>query len=125
MPLPDHEPFSVVSLFSDLVDGILQGVSHELLAYRLHVRLVDWIHEVANREQINNLAFSGGVFQMPYWSTSLRAGWETSIPCISQQLSPNDECISFQTMAFDTIQMGIPERLMTRENGNYLNTKSI
>ncbi len=115
VPLPDHEPFSVVSLFSDLVDGILQGVSHELLAYRLHVRLVDWIHEVANREQINNLAFSGGVFQNTVLVDIIKSRLGNKYTLyFHQQLSPNDECISFGQLAFDTIQMGIPERLMTR-----------
>ncbi len=115
LPSSDHGPFSVISLFSDLVDGILQGTSHDELAYLFHVRLADWIDEVARREQINYLAFSGGVFQNAVLIDIIknRLGSQYTL-YFHQQLSPNDECISFGQLAFDTIRMGIPERLMTR-----------
>jgi hydrogenase maturation protein HypF len=112
----DQEPFSVTSLFTDLVDGILQGNSREELAFQMHVRLVDWIDEVARREQITQLAFSGGVFQNAVLVDIIKHRLNSRYTLhFHHQLSPNDECISFGQLAYDTIQLGIPERLMTRK----------
>ena len=88
-----------------LVREIHDGTPIEVLAYRFHIALVNWIEEVAIREEISTLAFSGGVFQNALLVELIhkRLGYQYQL-YFHQQLSPNDECIAFGQLAYDEIQ---------------------
>jgi len=100
-PCFDHDKIAYHDLRpTDLVTCILfdlfKGVDKNLIAAKFHVSLVMWIEAVADKEQCEKIAFSGGVFQ-----NSLLV--DLIILCLKknyklyfhEQLSSNDENISF------------------------------
>jgi hydrogenase maturation protein HypF len=97
--------FSLRDYVKNLVHDIHDGIPKEILAYRFHVALVNWIEEVAIREEISTLAFSGGVFQNALLVELIhkRLGHQYQLH-FHRQLSPNDECIAFGQLAYDEIQ---------------------
>ncbi len=97
--------FSLGYYLKRLVHDIHEGIPKEILAYRFHVALVNWIEEIAIREDISTLAFSGGVFQNALLVELIhkRLGHQYQL-YFHQQLSPNDECIAFGQLAYDEIQ---------------------
>lgn len=97
--------FSLRDYLNRLVFEIQEGTPKEILAYRFHVALVNWIEEIAIHEEISTLAFSGGVFQNALLVELIhkRLGHQYQL-YFHQQLSPNDECIAFGQLAYDEIQ---------------------
>jgi len=87
---------SVTSLASSILLDIKNGAARELIAARFHGSLVNWIEAVANQEQFDKIAFSGGVFQntllVDLIITRLKKKFKLYF---HEQLSPNDENISF------------------------------
>jgi hydrogenase maturation protein HypF len=104
----EHEfqnSFSLTDYLGNLISGIKEEIPKEILAYRFHVALVHWIEEVAMREEIKDIAFSGGVFQNALLSKLIvqRLGQRYNL-FFHQQLSCNDECIGFGQLAYYEIQ---------------------
>lgn len=97
--------FSSKSYLRNLVVEIQMGTPKEILAYQFHVTLVNWIGEVAVRQGIKNLAFSGGVFQNALLSSLIHKTLGKNFNLyFHKQLSPNDESIGFGQLAYDQIQ---------------------
>ncbi|HEX5167604.1 MAG TPA: carbamoyltransferase HypF [Cyclobacteriaceae bacterium] len=97
--------FSLSDYLKGLVHEINNNTPKEILAYRFHVALVNWIEEVAIRGEFSMLAFSGGVFQNALLVELIhkRLGYQYQL-FFHQQLSPNDECIAFGQLAYHEIQ---------------------
>jgi hydrogenase maturation protein HypF len=97
--------FSRQTFIRNIVNEILHGAKPETIAYDFHVGLVNWIAEIATREKIHKMAFSGGVFQngllVDLIQKTLGHTYELYF---HKQLSPNDECIGFGQIAYDHIQ---------------------
>lgn len=82
-----------------LEDSIAQKSVDEIAA-RFHATLVAVVRTVAQQQCIDRLAFSGGVFQNALLVDWLRHDLEPAFQLyFHQQLSPNDECISFGQLA--------------------------
>ena len=91
-----------------LIEGILKdikgGVEKNCIAAKFHLTLIQWIKGVANLQKSKKIAFSGGVFQ-----NSLLV--DLAIEYLSddhdlyfhEQLSPNDENISFGQLIYHQI----------------------
>lgn len=96
---------------SALVEAIGQDIEQEVptdkIALRFHLSLVDWVRQLANKQRVKYLAFSGGVFQnallVDLLSEQLSEQYQLHF---HQQLSPNDENIAFGQL----IHYGIQQR---------------
>ncbi len=96
--------FSLTEYLRNLVKEIKSGMPPEMLAYEFHVALVDWIDEVADREQVSSIAFSGGVFQNALLNELiLEKLGKRHMLYFHRQLSCNDECIGFGQLAYRQI----------------------
>ncbi|MCB0521029.1 MAG: carbamoyltransferase HypF [Lewinellaceae bacterium] len=105
--LPD---FSLNSILTDLIADLLAGVDKSEIAFHFHFALVHWIGEIARQQGVHRLAFSGGVFQNSLLTdliiSELGEKYELFF---HQELSPNDECISFGQLAFSLLSPLTPE----------------
>lgn len=96
--------FSLDTYLRSLIENIRAGADHSELALGFHHALVNWIDDVAQRQQIGAIAFSGGVFQNGLLMELVREHLGNRYQLyFHQQLSPNDECISFGQLAYDEI----------------------
>jgi hydrogenase maturation protein HypF len=97
--------FTLQGYLKSLISRIKEGVPKEILAYQFHLALVHWIEEVALRQQVKHLAFSGGVFQNALLNRLInqKLGLHYNL-FFHHQLSCNDECIGFGQLAYEQIQ---------------------
>lgn len=109
------------TLFNGIVRDILKKKDTAFIAAKFHFSLVHIIEIVANNIGIKNIAFSGGVFQNSLLTDMLQQQLNEKFKLFfHQQLSPNDENISFGQMVFydqniDNIQ---------QQNFNSINKKT-
>ena len=89
------------ALIRSIVRDVKRGISKEKIAANFHYTLVKMLERIANDLKINKLAFSGGVFQnsllIDLLIHHLKAPFELYF---HQDLSPNDECISFGQLMY-------------------------
>ena len=94
----------LLSILKSVIDDKKNGKSSGTIAARFHRSLVNLIRHEAQKHKLKKIAFSGGVFQnsvlVDMILTDLRNDFELFF---HQQLSPNDECISFGQMAYYAI----------------------
>ena len=94
--------------YQSLADGILQDKgehSNGFIAARFHYSLADCIRQVANKLSIKKVAMSGGVFQNALLVDMIYKLMADDYELFfHQQLSPNDENISFGQLACYQIQ---------------------
>lgn len=89
------------TLFNGIVRDILKKKDTAFIAAKFHFSLVHIIEIVANNIGIKNIAFSGGVFQNSLLTDMLQQQLNEKFKLFfHQQLSPNDENISFGQMVF-------------------------
>ncbi|MBK8491023.1 MAG: carbamoyltransferase HypF [Saprospirales bacterium] len=102
---PHHGRLAIKVLLSALVDEVKRGEPTEKIAAKFHNTLVQAVGQISADTGISRLAFSGGVFQNELLVDLLihRLG-QTHELYFHQQLSPNDECISFGQLAWYSIQ---------------------
>lgn len=82
------------------LNNLRNGQSPDRLAATFHLTLVEWIRVIALREQLQTIAFSGGVFQNTLLVQLIRRRLAPDFQLLfHQQLSPNDENISFGQLA--------------------------
>lgn len=88
--------------------GIIDYIVHHLhlgshrsaIAWQFHVALVHWIAQVAREQGCRTLAFSGGVFQNALLNDLLLSMLSEEFELLfHDELSPNDECISYGQLA--------------------------
>lgn len=97
--------FTTDNIIAYVLRHILQGSSRSAIAYQFHVGLVNWIAEVARRENSKTLAFSGGVFQNALLNDLLTSMLSDEFELLfHQELSPNDECIGYGQLAWLQIE---------------------
>lgn len=88
--------YLIMSIFNELK----KGVATNKIAYCFHISLVDLIRKVTTRNAIHHIAFSGGVFQNKLLTDMMISLLSKDFRLFfHQQLSPNDECVSFGQLA--------------------------
>ena len=91
-----YSNFSTVDLVSAILVDLNNGLDKTLIAAKFHGSLVKWIETVAMKKQCNKIAFSGGVFQNSLLVDLIISSLKNRFKLyFHQQLSPNDENISF------------------------------
>ena len=101
---PDCSLLSPQRLLKKIIRDLTTGLDINFVAAKFHVTLVNWIANVAKHQGCNKIAFSGGVFQndllvdlaIEYLSKSHDLYFH-------EQLSPNDENISFGQLIYHEI----------------------
>jgi hydrogenase maturation protein HypF len=89
-------PFLIMQVIKD----VRQGIDPCEIAARFHCTLVQLIKTIAEQHQLKSIAFSGGVFQNALLVGLIENHLSKEFKLFfHQQLSPNDECISFGQLA--------------------------
>jgi hydrogenase maturation protein HypF len=101
-----NAPFSPEWL-AFLMEDLEQTASPERVAALFHLSLVEMVSAVAVRGGFETVAFSGGVFQNTLLVSLLRKHLKKIKikPCFHQELSPNDENISFGQLTYHTAHL--------------------
>jgi hydrogenase maturation protein HypF len=82
------------------------------------------IKESANLFKCKNLAFSGGVFQNLYLVNCIKNQLSPEFQLyFHQQLSPNDECISFGQIAYHGLLVQTEKKKGTTKENTLINKK--
>ena len=96
-PFPKNKGnFSTKELLTILINDLIQGKSVEFIAAHFHYLLVTYIEKIVLIQNINQIAFSGGVFQNGLLVDLIihHLGDKFNL-YFHRELSPNDENISF------------------------------
>lgn len=92
-------------VLEQVVADVLAGADSAGIAWNVHAALVRLVAKVAQYAGITQLAFSGGVFQNALLVDLLMEQLHQRHQLyFHQQLSPNDECISFGQLAWLQLQ---------------------
>lgn len=95
---------STQALIEGIVEDLLSGCSQAFIAAKFHYSLVVLIGHLAQSYSINQIAFSGGVFQNVLLVNMLRQVMSADTHLyFHRQLSPNDESVSFGQMILYTL----------------------
>ncbi len=90
------QSISVVDLMSGIIGDIKKGKTKAFIAAKFHFSLVHLIKLIAKQLTIDNLAFSGGVFQNALLVDLIHEHMQNDfILYFHNNISPNDENISF------------------------------
>lgn len=90
----------------NVMEHILQDIMHKrssaYIAYKFHTYLADVVYDFASRSGMKKIAFSGGVFQNALLVDLIinRFNEQDQQLYFHQELSPNDENISFGQLTF-------------------------
>ena len=102
----DLDQVPTASLFSGIITDMNIGKTTPFIAAKFHYSLAQLIKTIAEKLDINKIAFSGGVFQNSVLVDMIQHLLEKSHRLyFHDNLSPNDENISFGQTAF--WEMGI------------------
>lgn len=96
------------SLLSNIIRDLEKGKAKDFIAAKFHFSLVMLVKVIATHQKIKHIAFSGGVFQNALLVDLLQhhLGGELDL-YFHQQLSPNDENISFGQLVIHQINQSI------------------
>ena len=88
-------------LIKQIIIDLSNAISKKRIAARFHITLIHYINLIANKLNINKLAFSGGVFQNQCLIDILYFWMYNDFELFfHKKLSPNDECISFGQLMY-------------------------
>ncbi|MFN8265441.1 MAG: carbamoyltransferase HypF [Chitinophagaceae bacterium] len=105
LPVMNHK-VDWMPMLEEMMTDLNQSVPKEKIAFNLHYSLVKLIERVAAGANMQQIAFSGGVFQNSLLVDLLIQELKPKYTLFfHQQLSPNDECISFGQLAYMQLQM--------------------
>ncbi|MFN8266355.1 MAG: hypothetical protein U0T11_09830, partial [Chitinophagaceae bacterium] len=105
LPVINHK-VDWMPMLEEMMTDLNQSVPKEKIAFNLHYSLVKLIERVAAGANMQQIAFSGGVFQNSLLVDLLIQELKPKYTLFfHQQLSPNDECISFGQLAYMQLQM--------------------
>ncbi len=91
-----HHRISTKTLMAQLIKDLQMGIARDFIAAKFHFSLMKLIKIVANQLEIKQIAFSGGVFQNSLLVDLIQVHLNNEFELyFHQQLSPNDENISF------------------------------
>lgn len=108
---------STSSLFSSIIRDILKNKPASLIAAKFHFSLVHLIEIVANNLGVKKVAFSGGVFQNSLLVDMIQQLLQDKLELFfHEQLSPNDENISFGQMVYADRQI---DAIITPQLNNF------
>jgi hydrogenase maturation protein HypF len=102
LPFPNFDfTIQLNSILEFILDLVNKDIPTPIIALRFHQILVAWIKQLAIRQSISKIAFSGGVFQNGLLVDLLisELGDEFEL-YFHKEISPNDECISFGQLCF-------------------------
>jgi len=101
---PPNNRLSSKKLMEQVVYDLNKGLPITLIAAKFHFTLVKWIEAVARDQNCRKIAFSGGVFQNSLLVDLIvhHLGGELNL-YFHEQLSPNDENISFGQLIYHQI----------------------
>ncbi len=89
------------NLFQHILSDLENGLSTEYIAAKFHFSMVCLIEKVSNHLKVKKIAFSGGVFQNTLLLDMIERHFSPDYQLyFHQQLSPNDENISFGQWAY-------------------------
>jgi len=92
---------SIKRIISQILDDINKGIEKEKIAFKFHLTLVKAIRTVADGFSINELAFSGGVFQNSLLIDLIYRDLSKDFKLyFHNHLSPNDENISYGQLVY-------------------------
>tara|TARA_R100000935_G_scaffold51251_1_gene77600 strand:+ start:244 stop:2526 length:2283 start_codon:yes stop_codon:yes gene_type:complete len=94
---------SVKDLMQGIIEDLRLNLDKDFIAAKFHFSLVGIIKKVAIKENINRIAFSGGVFQNSLLVELIRFHLKEHELYFHKELSPNDESISFGQLVFHHI----------------------
>lgn len=110
-------PFTVIvekghvlwqQMIAEIVNLVKEEFDQKILAKRFFITLVAMLEKVASEMGIHKIAFSGGVFQNKLLVDLIEERLNGKFDLFfHQQLSPNDECISFGQIAYHQIKTKI------------------
>jgi hydrogenase maturation protein HypF len=87
-----------------MLQDLERGISSSQIALKFHYSLVNLIRQEAEQRKVSLLAFSGGVFQNSLLVELILKELSNDFELyFHQQLSPNDENISFGQIAWYTM----------------------
>lgn len=103
-----EKELSLTVAIEELIDEIKFGTPNELIAFHFHKSLVNWIAKTASRQNVNRLAFSGGVFQNALLVRLIQNQLGDRYQLyFHQQLAPNDECLAVGQLAWWYVQKNV------------------
>ena len=97
--------FSISGLLAQLVADISTEVNIDCIAAKFHLTLVHWIGHIAEVQGVKRIGFSGGVFQNTLLVDLIIYHLNDRFDLMfHEDLSPNDENISFGQLIYAEIQ---------------------
>lgn len=90
------------NLLNQIILDIKEGIRHEKIAYKFHAYLADVISSIVSSKRYTKIALSGGVFQNALLVDLIADRLVGNEIFVHQELSPNDENISFGQLAYVT-----------------------
>jgi len=88
-------------LINAIIQDLKKGTRPDKIAYYFHISLVDLIRLTATKNNLKNIAFSGGVFQNELLIDMIISLLQDDYKLFfHKQLSPNDENISFGQLSY-------------------------
>jgi hydrogenase maturation protein HypF len=95
--------------WKEMISGIIQDLSNgaekNMVALKVHCSLAALVAQIARQAGVRKIAFSGGVMQNALLTDLLIDKLKRFDLFFHQQLSPNDECISFGQLAYWQLQV--------------------
>lgn len=133
LPQPSNDSYPFLLTQKEInwhvcIEGIMEDVNKEIPVQKIAAKtfntLVDMIKESANLFKCKNLAFSGGVFQNLYLVNCIKNQLSPEFQLyFHQQLSPNDECISFGQIAYHGLLVQTEKKKGTTKENTLINKK--
>ena len=109
------------TLMTNIVLDLQKGKPKDFIAAKFHFSLMKIIKIVANNLKIKKIAFSGGVFQNGLLVDLIQHHLQNDFELFfHEQLSPNDENISFGQLVCYQIQQHKNSFLQNKTNDNVL-----
>ncbi len=88
-------------IINHVLSDIENGYEKEFIAAKFHITLAHYISIIAKEQEINKVAFSGGVFQNQWLIELILLFMNDDFDLyFHKELSPNDECISFGQLMY-------------------------
>ena len=100
-----NSQFSLEGMLKEVISDVLREQDIGTISAKFHVTLVDWIKHIAIKEGVRRIGFSGGVFQNTLLVDLIIHHLQHQYELLfHQNLSPNDENISFGQLIYAEIQ---------------------
>lgn len=117
LPNCNHQNIPVKDIISQIIEDIQQHVSRQQIAANFHVTLVHLVSKIATTHGLQNIAFSGGVFQNSLLVDLLITKLKPQHTLyFHRQLPPNDACIAFGQLSWLQLQQQPKSEKLSAKN---------